>query len=142
MIRGTVVAGLVDGEQLPETGSATEQLRAYMAGYWQVVRAPEYAPIYRLIIGELHRFPDLVQFYVNEVVLRARKIIARIIERGIESGEFRELDPLVGARMMAALMSTNAMWCSKRKYFPQIQDTTDEQVFEELVDFYLHAIRA
>lgn len=142
MIRTTIVAAIADGELIPEGGSATEQLLAYMRTYWDFARSPAFSTIYRLVIGELHRFPDLSEFYVNEVVLRMRQLVSRIIRRGIESGEFRDVPPLVASRMLASLIGTNAMWCNKRQCFPHIHDTTDEQVFQELADFYLHALRA
>jgi len=47
----------------------------------------------------------------------------------------------VAARMLTSLFSTNAMWCWKRKFFSHINNRSDEQVFAELVDFFLAALR-
>jgi hypothetical protein len=113
-----------------------------MEAFWHFVRSPSFGTIFRLVIGEIHQFPDLAQFYTTEVILRARNLIARIIQRGVATGEFRPVDPAVAARMFSALFSTTAMWCSKRHCFPHMENIPDDQVFEQLVDFYLHAIRA
>jgi AcrR family transcriptional regulator len=142
MIRTTIVAAIAAAEQMPDDGTAKEQLMAYMREYWGFARSPAFSTVYRLVISELHRFPDLSEFYINEVVLRMRQLVGKIIRRGIERGEFREIDPAVAARMMASLVGTNAMWCNKRQFFPHINDRTDEQVFQDLADFCLNALRA
>ncbi|MGI8510938.1 MAG: TetR/AcrR family transcriptional regulator [Gemmatimonadaceae bacterium] len=142
MVRSTVVEAIVAGERIPATDTARAQLTTFMRDYWGFVRSPAFAVIYRVVVSELHQFPDLVEFYVTEVMLRAQQLLARIIGRGIASGEFRSVDPMVAARMLTSLFSTNAMWCSKRNFFPHMQDRSDEQVFAELADFYLSALRA
>lgn len=142
MVRSTVVEAIAEWERIPEGPSATDQIVAYMRGYWQFVRSPAYAVIYRVAVSELHNFPDLVQFYNAEVVSRVNRAIARIVKRGIDAGEFRRIEPSVAARMLTSLFSTNAMWCWKRQFFPHINNRSDEQVFAELVDFFLAALRA
>jgi len=142
MVRSTVVEAIVEGEQIPEMGTAVDQLTTFMRGYWSFVRTPAFAVIYRVVVSELHQFPDLVEFYVSEVMLRTQQLVARIITRGIAAGEFRSVEPMVAARMLASLFSTNAMWCSKREFFPHMHNRSDDQVFAELVDFYLCALRA
>ncbi|MGI8766687.1 MAG: TetR/AcrR family transcriptional regulator [Gemmatimonadaceae bacterium] len=142
MVRSTVVEAIVAGEQIPEVGTAVDQLTTFMRGYWGFVRTPAFAVIYRVAVSELHQFPDLVEFYVGEVMLRTQQLLARIISRGVSGGEFRSQDPTVAARMLTSLFSTNAMWCSKRNFFPHMRDRSDDQVFAELVDFYLCALRA
>ena len=142
MVRSTVVEAIATGEGMPITGSARDQLLAFMEHYWAFVRTPAFSVIYRVVVSELHHFPDLVEFYSSEVIVRGQKLIEGIIARGIASGEFRALDPAVAGRMLISLFSTNAMWCCKRKFFPHLRDRPDEQVYQELVDFYLSALRA
>jgi len=142
MIRSTIVEAIVAGEGIPRLSSAREQLLTFMQSYWNFVRTPSFFVIYRVVVSELHHFPDLVEFYSAEVILRGQKLIAGIISRGIETGEFRSIDPVVAGRMLISLFTTSAMWCCKRKFFPSLQARSDEQVYDELVDFYLSALRA
>jgi TetR/AcrR family transcriptional regulator len=142
MVRSTIVEAIVAGEGIPNTGSAREQLLTFMQQYWGFVRTPAFSVIYRVVVSELHHFPDLVEFYSAEVIMRGQRLIAGIITRGTESGEFRAVDPIVAGRMLISLFSTSAMWCCKRKFFPHLRDRTDEQIYMELVDFYLSALRA
>ena len=142
MVRSTIVEAIVRGEAIPNSGSARDQLVTFMQNYWDFVRSPSFSVIYRVVVSELHQFPDLVEFYSTEVVARAQKLIARIIARGVAAGEFRAVDPVVAGRMLISLFSTSAMWCSKRKFFPSLRDSSDEQIYNEMVDFYLCALRA
>ena len=142
MVRSTIVEAIVAGEGIPNTGSARDQLLTFMQQYWDFVRTPAFSVIYRVVVSELHHFPDLVEFYSAEVIARGQKLLSGIITRGVATGEFRSVDPTVSGRMLISLFSTSAMWCCKRKFFPHLRDRTDEQIYTELVDFYLSALRA
>src|SRR5262249_20357024 len=43
----------------------------------------------KLVIAEAGNFPDLARFYLENVVRRMLRLIASILQRGIDSGEFR-----------------------------------------------------
>jgi hypothetical protein len=78
-------------------------------------------------------------FYAEEVIARGRGLVSRIIARGVERGEFRAIDPLIAARMYSALWVTHATWVNNRELHPTLG--SDEQVLDELLDFYLNALR-
>src|SRR5438093_5541353 len=44
------------------TKSATEALTEIARGHWRFARSAQFAPVFRLVIGELQNFPDLAQF--------------------------------------------------------------------------------
>ena len=64
-----------------------------------------------------------------------------ILERGVRTREFREIDPAVAARMLGPMLLMHALWCNHRDLFKATANKTDEQVLDEVLDFYLHAIR-
>src|SRR5437763_10855598 len=140
MIRQTAVAAIESAEKKLVAGTPTEQLCAAMRGYWKFVRSPAFSTIHRLVLGELHQFPDLAEFYANEVVARGQRFLSGIIRRGVESGEFREIDPSVAARMLVALTVMNAIWRDEHTGVPLLCHKKDEEVFRELAHFYLHAL--
>ena len=140
MVRQTSVAAIAEGEKASTQGTPTEQLCAAMRGYWKFVRSPVFSTIYRLVLGELHQFPDLAKFYADEVVARAQKMLSGIIQRGVETGEFREIDPAVAARMLMALTVMNAIWRDEHTGVPLLCHKNDEEVFRELAHFYLHSL--
>ncbi len=142
MIRQTAVAAIESGEKITAQGTPTEQLCAAMRGYWKFVRSPVFSTIYRLVLGELHQFPDLAQFYADEVVSRGLRLLSGIIRRGVESGEFRDIDPMIAARMLVALTVQNGIWRDEHTGVPLLCHKKDEEVFRELAHFYLHSITA
>ena len=140
MIRQTAVAAIERAEQSMPQGTPSAVLLAYMRGYWEFVRSPVFSTIYRLVLGELHQFPDLAKFYADNVVQRGLRLIAGLVQRGIDSGDFREIDPMIAARMLAALTVMNGIWRDEHTGVPILCHKSDEQVFTEMAQFYLHAI--
>lgn len=144
MVRHMVVSQIEQGEQSLSAmnGPATDVLSQFLGSYWRFIRSSQFAPLFRLIHAEIHSFPDLARFYAEEVIARVHRLIASIITRGIESGEFRRLDPIVAARMITAPFVMHGLWCTHRECFTAVAKGTDEQVLDELMQFALHAIEA
>lgn len=144
VVRNTVVSNIESSEQEISAmgGSATEVLTRSLRAYWIFIRSAKFAPLFRLIHAEIQNFPDLARFYAEEVVSRRLRLIASIIERGIESGEFRRVEPLSAARMLAAPFVIHGLWCTHRDCFSSVATKSDDEVLDELMDFYLHAIRS
>jgi AcrR family transcriptional regulator len=140
MIRQTMVALIEEGERGLEGTTPSEQLASYVRSHWDFVRTPAFETIYRLVIGELHNFPDLARFYSEEVVARAVRLLGGMLERGVASGEFRPIDPWVASRMLMSLLATHALWCRRQPFFSHMAGTTDEQVLAQILDFYFRAI--
>ena len=145
VVRQTIVAEIERAESrladAPQR-SATEALVKFVHGYWSFIRSAKFAALFRLVHAELGNFPDLAQFYAREVVERTLRLIAGILERGMETGEFRRQDPVVAARMLGPLLLMHSLWCNHRDLFKSIANRSDEQVLDELLAFYLHALRA
>ena len=145
MVHATNIAALDKAEQqlaATDNASATEQLRLVAAGWWSFLRTERFQVVQRLVMAELPQFPDLMQFYYEEVVARGRRMLASIIERGIARGEFRAVDPEIGARMLSALIMQHTQGCARRQFFPTLGLRTDDEVRDELFDFFLHALRS
>ncbi|MDQ6612190.1 MAG: TetR/AcrR family transcriptional regulator [Gemmatimonadota bacterium] len=144
MVRQSMVQALDRNEEILREladESATVQLSAVFQAWWSFLRSDRFAVVHRLVIGELHHFPDLMQFYADEVILRGRRVISSVVSRGIERGEFRTIDPDIAARMLSALGVSHSIWCTRRNFFPALALTSDQDLGAELLDFYLHALR-
>jgi AcrR family transcriptional regulator len=143
MVRLTIIARLEYEERTLEShqGTALEQLESYMVEYWEFLKQPAVRTISRLVIGELHRFPDLVQFYMDEVVRRKYDLVTRLIQRCVDAGVFRPVDPSLAARLLSALFYAHCMWCDMRDLRPEIARYSEEHVTADIRDFFFHALR-
>lgn len=143
MVRLTIIARIEHEERSFEDqrGSAIERLEQYMIEYWEFINQPEVRTIARLVIGELHRFPELAQFYMDEVVRRKYDLVTRLIQRCVDAGEFRPVDCTVAARLLFALFYAHGVWCGIREYRPEILRYSEEQVPGDIHDFFFHALR-
>jgi AcrR family transcriptional regulator len=143
MIRQTMVVRLEAAQTAidADRGSPTEQLKVCMRAWWTYLRSAQYQTVFRLILAELPRFPDLAEFYAQEVIARAHRLVGGIIRRGIETREFRDVDPVVAARMLSAMLTMQAIWCSHHQYFPTFVQKSEDEVLADIMDFYLRAVR-
>lgn len=73
-------------------GSSASLLTEVLARWWQSVYDSPASGVFKLIITEVRNFPDLAAFYRREVVEPGQVVIGQIVQRGIASGEFREVD--------------------------------------------------
>jgi AcrR family transcriptional regulator len=125
----------------PETqGTATELLRGFMRGYWARLRTPGFDALYRLVLGELHNFPELVRFYAGEIAGTTVEFVARLVERGIAEGELGAVDPRAAGRMLVALLTQNALWAARPALFPHAASRPDAEMLAEVEEMFFRAV--
>lgn len=143
MVRANVVTVLVAGEEFirAHQGSSRTLLELLIRRMWSTMREPAMARIGRLVHSELHEFPELARFYFAEVILRGRRMIQSVLDRGIASGEFRADLHGFTARGLPHLMAFSA----QSQCFFSTSDPerlADDQVLEGILDLFLHGVEA
>jgi AcrR family transcriptional regulator len=73
-------------------GSSADAVRYFMNTWWQRVGATKASGITKLIISEARNFPDIAAFYQQEVIRPGTELIRRVLQRGVDRGEFRVPD--------------------------------------------------
>lgn len=81
-------AGIVDHFE----GPTSELLQVLAHTWWSRVGASKASGIMLLIVNEANNFPDLIQFYMDEVVAPAHTMLSKAVQRGMDRGEFRVMD--------------------------------------------------
>lgn len=144
VVRHTIVASIEKAEREIEalSGSVAEAFAEFIRGYWALARHPHYVAIFRLVNAELHNFPDLVEFYADEAVARSRRLVQRLIERGIASGEFRPVDVRTAARMVTASVVMHALWSHANTVCSRMVEYGSDRLVQDIIDYHLHALRA
>lgn len=143
MVRGKVVASLAEAETFVHTyeGSARDLLIELIRRMYFRMRREEMMQLARVVQGELPHFPELARFYFDEVILRARRLVAQVLDRGVASGEFRRGADAFAARGLSSLLvHTAQVQCFYHRFDPQA--LSEEQAVEGLVDLYLHGVLA
>ena len=91
-------------------GTASALLQYSMHTWWARYGATQASGISKLIMSEATNFPELARFYQHEVVEPGRELIRSILQRGVDSGEFRPLDMNYGIYTVLAPMLFLLMW--------------------------------
>jgi len=73
-------------------GPMAPVLREMLVAWWQQTYAGPGSGTFKLIISEVCNFPAIGEFYVREVVEPGHAVVRTILQRGIDSGEFRPVD--------------------------------------------------
>jgi AcrR family transcriptional regulator len=92
------------------TGSTAELLRYAMSQWWERLGATKASGITKLVMSEARNFPEIAGFYQAEVMKPGHALIRRILQRGVDSGEFRPLNMDYAIYSIIAPMLFLIMW--------------------------------
>jgi AcrR family transcriptional regulator len=92
-------------------GPTTPLLTGTLVQWWQQIAANPASGTIKLIIGEARNFPEIAAFFVREVIEPGHQMVQSIVQRGIASGEFRNVDVDSAAH---SLLLPLAMACANR----------------------------
>ena len=106
MVRTNLTALIAEGQQIADTfeGRSADLLRLLMHTWWQRVGNTAAGGIFKVIVAEVRNFPELAQFYTEEVILPAHRLISGTLQRGIDRGEFRAVPLAEAAHTLIAPM--------------------------------------
>jgi AcrR family transcriptional regulator len=72
-------------------GSSAELLSCLLHTWWGRVGNTPAAGIHKVVLSEVGNFPELAQFYVDEVIVPGHRLFSSCVQRGVERGEFRAM---------------------------------------------------
>ncbi|WP_157085149.1 TetR/AcrR family transcriptional regulator [Hydrogenophaga palleronii] len=72
-------------------GNSAELVRYCLHTWWERVGMTPASGITKLVMAEAGIFPEIAAFYQREVIEPGHELIRRILQRGIDRGEFRPL---------------------------------------------------
>lgn len=104
--RVDALVAIVDSTEL----SAEEFIRGPMAEFMKRIPGSPVSVVIRLLLAEGPRHPDLVDYYWQNVVSKGLAAINRLIERGIERGEFRHCAAAHFPQLFLAPVMMASIW--------------------------------
>ncbi|WP_333846313.1 TetR/AcrR family transcriptional regulator [Limnohabitans sp.] len=122
-------------------GSSADMLRYALLSWWERIGKTRASGIAKLVMSEAQNFPEIAEFYQEEVIQPGNAMIRRILERGMHSGEFRLLDLEQAVHIIVAPMIFLMMWKHSMGACAASAKTLDpEQFIHMQVDVLLHGI--
>lgn len=94
VVRHNVVNQIAEGTDFIRqfTGPTSELLATVLRLWWERMGDTRAAGVVKLMMSEARNFPDIAQFYVDEVIEPSHAMLAQMLQRGIDRGEFRPVD--------------------------------------------------
>jgi len=141
VVRENIVPALGEAEDIISTydGHSADLLRCVVLGWWDRLGATKASGIIKLVMAEAGNFPDLADFYQEEVIARSTRLMSSMFERAVERGEFRPIDIGVMTQVLIAPMLMLITW--KHSIGPCNQGHLDPMSFlESFLDMALHGL--
>src|SRR5215813_231086 len=100
-VRESLVASIERGEQLTEQfrGTTPQLVAAMLRFWWQSMGESPASGLPKLMVAEARNFPELTRWYYEEVIQRGQALAARVLQRGIDRGEFRPMRVDIAVRL-------------------------------------------
>ena len=115
VVRAAVTPNLDRLEEMLEAfdGSTPNLIRTLLLFLENVISTPVIG-VAKLILAESNNFPELAQVYADMVVRRGMTLMQRVVQRGVDRGEFRpvqaaEIAPLILAPVVLLGLWKNAL---------------------------------
>jgi AcrR family transcriptional regulator len=116
-------------------GTSAELLRFVLSTMGRFAMTSDRVVLPRLVLAEAANFPKLAEFWRREIIERGIGLMSGIIQRGIERGEFRKIEPAHAARLCVAPILIIVLW---RATFAQFD--TQPYDYQGLIDAHLQTL--
>lgn len=112
VVQESIVALIAEAEA--EVGQISEpppvKLAMLVQRWWDKVGSTKLGGIPKLVIAEAGNFPDVAEYFFNNVVVRGRALFGLVVTDGVEKGYFRPCDPELVCDLAIKPLMFNAMW--------------------------------
>lgn len=94
VIQEGILPVVAENEQIAarHSGSSFDLLEKLLDNWWGKIGLTGFAGIPKLMVAEARNFPEVAQFYYENVIRRGRALVGAALERGMASGEFRRME--------------------------------------------------
>lgn len=112
VVRENLFPVLMEAEEIigHYEGTSAELFREFILKWWEKIGETKLSGITKLMMAESGNFPEVTQFYHDEVIVRGNALIVQMLERGIARGEFRRIDTDMANRVICAPIIMLMMW--------------------------------
>lgn len=127
VIQESVLPVVAEGEAMQQAhqGEAATLLRQLCWRWWELIGSTQLAGIPKLMMCEAGNFPEVAQFYYENVIQRIHNLLGRVLEAGMAQGEFRPLpletcvDVLIAGPLMQMIWRFSLGPCQHHAHDPE-----------------------
>ncbi|WEK46439.1 MAG: TetR/AcrR family transcriptional regulator [Candidatus Andeanibacterium colombiense] len=123
-------------------GDLRETLTAYCTEFLRVMLTPEVGTLFRLVIAEASRSPEIGRIFYERAPLRRHKAMAAYFETQIAAGTLRPVDTLRAAAQLHHLCMYRIFMHSMWGLGPDVSDQAIAREVEEAVTLFLDGYAA
>lgn len=112
VVRDSIVPSIGEAElHIAEfKGCSAELLRFVIMDWWEHLGNTKASGIMKLMMAEAGNFPELAQFYREEVIQRWSTMVGGMLARGVERGEFSPMNVEAMTHVLVAPMLMLVTW--------------------------------
>jgi AcrR family transcriptional regulator len=143
VVREGIVPAISQAEQVLEQhpGPASDILRYFLQGWWQMFGERSLGGIPKLLVAEARNFPEIARFYHEEVIRPGHALIGRVLQRGMDAGEFRRGDPEALINLVFGPLLLRMIWKHSLE-FCEAALPAPEKYLDTVIDFVLRGLGA
>jgi TetR/AcrR family transcriptional regulator, mexJK operon transcriptional repressor len=107
--------------------------------YLQMLSSPHNVALFRLVLGEALRFPQISETLYRVLLGRVFQIFVRYFQNQIDTGHMKPCDPAIAVRSFIGMFIAHIVM---RELFhqPEAQAISNEVVVAQAVDTFLHGL--
>jgi len=146
LLKGLIADGFsfhvaIEARETTDDMASGELLRDVLTAWQSALMEGDAGGILKLVCTEVRSFPGLADFWSRDLIEPVRRLVSKIVVRGINRGEFRRVDPDVVVR---ALVSPLIVTCLHRHAIhPHVTTdsvTSTPELFSQHFEFVLEGL--
>lgn len=124
-------------------GSASDLLHTCAQQWWEHMGNTDASGVDLVLMSEGKNFPELVKFYQDEVMQPGYALVRRIVQRGLDRGEFRPVNTEFAVYSIVALMNFMCLVKHKPAFaLPDARSVDMSHFLSTQIDFVLNGLNA
>ncbi len=111
-LREAMLPLVAENERLVEThrGTTHDLLAQLLRMRWDHMMRNRFSGLVKLMLAETRNYPELAKFYNDEFIERNQALISRVLQQGVDRGEFKPMELTHVARFVVAPMVFAVLW--------------------------------
>ncbi len=124
------------------TGSSAELLHEFLRRWWRLYGGTPAAGLSALLMSESAHFPELARHYQDTVIEPAHELLRRVVQRGIERGEFRPVNVARAVHLIVAPLLQMVTWQQALGHCcPQIEEDQPMALIDLHAELLIRGLR-